>query len=435
MIRTLGAFALLIASAITPVPAGDGPNAAEPPSTARDGPAISVRVALDPSGAVDLAEFVAKVAEATGSVVPPPASIRLPATGLSGALTRSLLADRLGASARVEVGEGELVVTLVADPGPETWNARLDDLAERAVAEAERREAFGLRARESYRANDRERPTVLLVHGLNSTSGSFRHMVPHLEAAGYGVITYDYPVNRDLSESASRFVRDWKALRESTGDRLPWAILTHSMGGLLARDYVEGSKYDGDVSHLILIGPPNSGASLAKLQTLLQLMEGVRGARSGALAAVGDGLGESADDIQPGSAFLRNLNDRPRREGVAYHILAGSTGFLTAEGRRELEGRLGLVSKAGGPLGRLARLAVGDLTPGLDELTEGTGDGCVAVASTFLEGAPEPVVIPANHVELIRGPLFFKDPGPVVSMPYVLQWLGKPETTATASAP
>ena len=430
MIRNPWAFALLasIATSMGLEPAGDGPNDTAPARTSPSSVTIVVAVPLGPSGEVDLALLVERIAERTGVEPPPAAPIRLPATGVAGALTRTLLAESLGPSSKLVATNGELIVTLdVARPEPEVWRPRLASIAERAAAEAALRDAYGLRPRDSYRPNDPSRPTVCLVHGLNSTSGSFRNLTPHLEAAGYGVIVYDYPVNRDLGESGRRFARDWKALREQTGDELPWAILTHSMGGLLARDYVEGPEFLGDVEDLILIGPPNSGATLARLQTVMQLMEGVRGVREGAIHALGDGLGESADDILPASDFLQRLNGRPRREGVSYHILAGSSGFLTADARRELEARLGLVTRATGPLGRLARVAIGDLSSGLDELTEGTGDGCVALASTILEGAPDPVVIPANHVELIRGPLLYPEPGPVVSMPYILLWLPDPE--------
>jgi hypothetical protein len=53
----------------------------------------------------------------------------------------------------------------------------------------------------------------------------------------------------------------------------------------------------------------------------------------------------------------------------------------------------------------------------------GRGDGCIAVESTRLEGVADQQTIHANHLELIRAPLFYPDPGPVVSMPYILRWL------------
>ena len=86
---------------------------------------------------------------------------------------------------------------------------------------------------------------------------------------------------------------------------------------------------------------------------------------------------------------------------------------------------LGLTGRSG-LLGGLARLAASNLPAQLDEITEGTGDGCLAVASTRLDGVEDHVVLHANHLELIRAPLLYPDPGPVVSMPFILLgWLAK----------
>ena len=71
----------------------------------------------------------------------------------------------------------------------------------------------------------------------------------------------------------------------------------------------------------------------------------------------------------------------------------------------------------------MTQAATADLPELLDELTDGTGDGCIAVERTRLEGVADHVVIHANHVELVRGPMLYPDPGPVACMPMVLKWL------------
>ncbi len=144
-------------------------------------------------------------------------------------------------------------------------------------------------------------------------------------------------------------------------------------------------------------------------------------------AHLSDGIGEAADDLLPDSPFLKALNARPRRAEVAYHILAGDSGFITPETRKRIETQARSLQKASGLLGNLTSLALGDLPSQLDEITDGTGDGCVSVASTRLEGVTDRKVLHANHVELIRGPLLFPEPGPVVCMPYVLEWLKAPD--------
>jgi pimeloyl-ACP methyl ester carboxylesterase len=411
--------------------------------------ATGVATVLVPIGAareVDVAEVVARLADATGvGLARPSGTLAMPIVGLAGNLARTMLAEDLGPEVSLRVQGETLVIEL--DPGllaagrRASWEQRLRKLASSVEREIGRRAQYGMHALGSYRPNDPARPTVCLVHGMNSSSGGFVHMIRPLEEAGFGVVVYDYAFNRDLKESCARFARDWAAFRLRVGETRPWALVGHSMGALVARSYVEDPEaYAGDVSTLILLAPVNQGSSLAKAQTLMQLLDGVRavnGKKKGAnaLASLADGLGEAADDILPGSAFLKALNARPRRAGVSYHILAGDAGFLSSSARRQIEDEVALLRRGGGLLGGLARLASGDLLAGLDELCDGTGDGCVAVDRTRLEGVTDHVTIRANHAELIRAPLLYPDPGPVACMPQVLRWLGDASRSEAMARP
>ncbi|CAN5631779.1 hypothetical protein BH23PLA1_BH23PLA1_10360 [soil metagenome] len=390
---------------------------------------IRVRVPVQSSGEIDLADLVAQVAEKSNLAIDrPTGAARLPVDGLAGALTLTFLNETLGPDIRLSREANDLVLSFDLDRiDAGRLEARLRSLTDRARIAQNQRERYGMHARKSYRPNDPDRPTICLLHGINSSGlGSFTHLIPELERAGFGVVYYDFPYNRSLEETSARFVGDWETFRADRGEAEPWAVVCHSMGGLLARYYVEGDNYSGDVSDLILLGTPNRGSAIAKAQGLLQFIEGMRSInenRTGALALLSDGLAAAAEDMAPESAYMKRLNGRPRREGVRYHLLAGNAGFLNLDARRRIETQYQAVTKRAGVFGGLARLAVGDLPAQLDELTEGTGDGAVSVSSTRLEGAPEPVVIPVNHVELIRGPLLYPEPGPVACLPYILKWL------------
>ncbi len=155
------------------------------------------------------------------------------------------------------------------------------------------------------------------------------------------------------------------------------------MGALLARSLVEDdATWARDVSSLILIAPVNQGSHLAKVQTVVQLSNGLKAINgkntTKAMLNLSDGLGQAAEDMLPGSTFLKGLNRRPRRQGVPYHILAGDRGFLTREARAQIEGRIELVTRNAGIFGRVTQVATADLPDLLDELTDGTGDGCVS---------------------------------------------------------
>lgn len=395
---------------------------------------VKVIVPFRGSNEVELGELVARLAEATHlDVARPRGDVTLPVTGMAGKLSRQMLASSLGAGVEIAVENRSLILTvapeLLAPARHDDWQRRVNDLARESEREAHRRAHYGIHALKSYRPNDPGRPTVCLVHGVNSSSGGFVHMIRPIEEAGYGVVVFDYRYNRSLEDSCGRFERAWSDFRRKAGEVRPWALVSHSMGGLLARDYVEGPSYQNDVSTLIMIAPVNRGSHLAKTQTILQLLDSSKAVNgrqpSDALAHLGDGLGEAARDMAPGSDFLKALNARPRRAGLRYHILAGDVGVLSGPMRRQIENQVDAARRQGGMLAGLARLAVGaDFSDRLDELTDGTGDGCVSVARTRLSGVSDHVVIHANHAELIRAPLLFADPGPVACMPDLLRCLG-----------
>ncbi len=397
---------------------------------------------LDDQGALSLSRLVESLTrEAKLAPVASMPDVRLPVSGLTGALGRTFLEESLGPRLKVAFRADSVEIGWEQEDDREALASRVREVAFQARSQAVRDMRYGLRARASYQPSNRARPTVCLVHGMNSSSGGFVHLIPLIEAEGYGVVLYDYPFDRDLDLSTDQFTRDWTAFRERTGDELEWIILSHSMGGLLARAYVEGESYRGDVSDLILIAPPNQGSAIAELQPLMQWIRasqvfgGAKDRRkTGGLVTVREGLGAAADDLVPGSDFLKKLNSKPLRSGVRYHILAGNQGFLDKATRIQIESQLSKVGRAGGLIGGLSRIALGSMHAALDEVSDGTGDGCVSLASTRLEGVAEHRVIPVNHVELIRGPLLFPEAGPVACWPVVSRWLREAREARVADA-
>jgi pimeloyl-ACP methyl ester carboxylesterase len=395
-----------------------------------------IEIPLNDQHEVSVAQVVSRLAEAGGIQVGPlSANLLLPTDGVSRALTRRLLSDCLGPDFAVTVRSRGIVLTfaeyLATPEGHPELKRRLKMLAARAEKAAHSRQSYSMHAMRSYRPNDPTRPTVCLVHGLNSSSEGFKYLIRPLEEAGYGVVVFDYPFNRSIDESSDRFRRQWVEFRHEQGERRPWAILAHSMGCLVARSLVEEGHAEAvgpdEVSSLILIAPVNHGAHVARLQEVLQLISNLRAInndeKTRAFSVLSDGIGKAAEDLLPGSHFLQNLNRHERCKGIPYHILAGDSGVVTHEGRQKIEARIDEARRLSGILGGLARIATRDLPSVLDELSDGTGDGCVSVQSTRLDGVDDHVTIHANHAELIRAPILFSDAGPVACMPFVLRWL------------
>ena len=182
----------------------------------------TIEVRLNDRHEFEVSSLVAELAKAVGIKVEPPSSrFPLATTGLAGSLSKTLLVDILGPGVTIRANDSKLFVEIAAERlGPELgkdWEKRLGALILRVEREAARRRDYGLWPRESYRPNDPTRPTVCLIHGMNSTSSVFLHMVGPIEAAGYGVVVYDFPYNRDLDESVAAFRKDWGGLSSKNG--------------------------------------------------------------------------------------------------------------------------------------------------------------------------------------------------------------------------
>ena len=89
------------------------------------------------------------------------------------------------------------------------------------------------------------------------------------------------------------------------------------MGALLARSLVEDEPRCTRCPVSDPDRPVNQGSNLAKMQTVVQLMNGLQAIngkdKTKAMMNLSDGLGQAAQDMLPGSAFLKKLNRRPRR--------------------------------------------------------------------------------------------------------------------------
>ena len=236
-------------------------------------------------------------------------------------------------------------------------------------------------------------------------------MIPPLEEAGYGVVVFDYPFNQRLDE----FVRPVpprlagvpaRGRRDAAlGD--PGALDGGAGGPIVRRGR---GPHRSDVASLILIAPVNQGARLARVQPFCQTISSLFAINSKRTSQALRSFGRDRRGRRghpPRQRVPEALNAAPPPD-VPYHILAGD-----AASSRATRGSAGQLEVAQGERGARpgSRVANRDLASLLDEITDGTGDGCVSVARTRLDGATDHVTIHANHAELIRAPLLYPDAG------------------------
>src|SRR3954469_10809793 len=107
---------------------------------------------------------------------------------------------------------------------------------------------------------------ILLVHGMVDNRAIFTVLTPRLRAHGFArVVTLNYsPVTNDIRAAAEGLAVQVEALIARTGyERIH--IVGHSLGGLIARYYVQRLGGDQRVHTLVTLGTPHARTLTARL--------------------------------------------------------------------------------------------------------------------------------------------------------------------------
>jgi pimeloyl-ACP methyl ester carboxylesterase len=272
-------------------------------------------------------------------------------------------------------------------------------------------------------------PLVVLIHGLNGDHRCFDDLVAAMRGSAIQAATFDYPNDQPIQASGKLLAAEIKKLRAARpAQRL--ALVSHSMGGLVARAFVEGPEYRGGVERLLMVAPPNGGSSCARYSFCTEWSEHFGLARTNPGWSWSwmktDGKGEASSELMPESEFLAELNSRSRREGVQYTIIAGN---------RHLACRYGanLVDFAAEKLPdktryvKQARLAASMCAARIRNRAC-QSDGIVDLDSVRLPGVEDLVVVPADHATI----LCRSDDQPPPAWPPLAERLAPATSLATA---
>lgn len=279
--------------------------------------------------------------------------------------------------------------------------ARIRDTFNGAANGGKEHERFGLAWDEGWEATPAGQPLVLVVHGINSSPDQVGGLVTAVRDNNRPVGTFAYPNDQPIADSAKRLSRDLKQFAADHPQRR-LALVTHSMGGLVARAAIENADLDpGNVVKLIMVAPPTHGSQLARVSLGVDLWEHfLRPSEEKRIrrffSTIEDGLSEADHDLRPDSDFLRELNARARNKQVRYSLFLGTGGPLTEQHVQLLRDKIEQTAKANRAV-QLVRPKLEEIFSDFDEVVDGLGDGAVAVKRGRLSGVEDTVVLAFSH--------------------------------------
>lgn len=192
---------------------------------------------------------------------------------------------------------------------------------------------------------------VLILHGLARSEFAMRPLEKFL-APDYSVINIDYPSRNYPVEQLAELSINPALKQCQSADKVHF--VTHSMGGILVRQYLAQNSIK-NLGHVVMLGPPNQGSELV--------------------------------DYFQGSAATRWL----------FNLANGPAGAQLGTDANSIAKRLGPVDFS---LGVIAGNV--SYSPYFSRKLEGDDDGKVSVENSKVQGMTDHVVMPTSHTFMMR---------------------------------
>ncbi|MDJ0622457.1 MAG: alpha/beta fold hydrolase [Desulfocapsaceae bacterium] len=198
---------------------------------------------------------------------------------------------------------------------------------------------------------EEKQEAIVLLHGLGRTSSSMDDLAEALEKSGYHVANIDYQSRKmAIEDIASQILTPEVEVLSQKFSRVHF--VTHSMGGIVVRKFLEDATNDR-IGRVVMLAPPNKGSEIIDLLGPSHIFQKVMGPAALQLSTAPDSLSHSI---------------APNQEEIG--IIAGDISF----------------------------------NPITSVIVKGEDDGKVAVQSTRLDGAADHLVVHSSHTFIMTNP-------------------------------
>lgn len=201
---------------------------------------------------------------------------------------------------------------------------------------------------------------VILLHALGRTSFSMSPMAKNLAKSGYMVVNQAYPTTRKPIKSLADEDVAWMVSQCQKFKPKKIHFVTHSIGGVVLRAYLQNNK-PPNLGRIVMLAPPNHGSQLADLfqhNILFQMIAGPAG-----------------QELTTHQTSVPNALNQSIKYQVG--IIAGNFSF----------------------------------NPFMKVIFHEENDGKVAVSSTRINGMKDFIVLPVSHTFMTRNKLVIKEVG------------------------